>query len=137
MSVSVDPRGRARPVRAQCGLFILRVEPSSVRKDILHIPQHQLNLRHLSSTAAVSTQNWIFLLALDFHAERLIKCLCRLTSALGSRRFPRSMDIVPSLRVLPSCFRSRLRRVQLVRCFPLRCTLLVQQHVPMCPPVRR
>ena len=38
-------------------LFILRVEPSSEVEDILHIPQYRLNLRHLSSTAAVSTQN--------------------------------------------------------------------------------
>ena len=72
--VLVDPRGRARPVRrgrtmwpenacrASDGvihsrIFILRDEPSSVRKDILHIPQYQLNFRLLSSTAAVSTQN--------------------------------------------------------------------------------
>ena len=41
----------------QSRIFILRVEPSSVRKDVLHIPQYQLNLRHLSSTATVSTQN--------------------------------------------------------------------------------
>ena len=38
-------------------IFILRVEPSSERKDIVHIPQYQLNLRVLSFTAAVSTQN--------------------------------------------------------------------------------
>ena len=38
-------------------IFILRVEPSSERQDILLIPQYQLNLRHLSSTAARSTQN--------------------------------------------------------------------------------
>ena len=31
--------------------------PPSVRKDIPHSPQYQLNLRHLSFTAAVSTQN--------------------------------------------------------------------------------
>ena len=70
----VDPRGRARPVRhgrtmwpenafgasdgvIHSSIFILRVEPSSERKDILHIPQYQLDLRHLLSTAAVSTQN--------------------------------------------------------------------------------
>ena len=70
----VDPRGCARLVRHgrtmwpenACGasdgvihstLIILRVEPSCEGKDILHIPQYQLNLRHLSSTAAVSTQN--------------------------------------------------------------------------------
>ena len=70
----VDPRWRAPPVRHgrtmcpenACGasdevihsrLFILRVEPSSEGKDILHTPQYQLNLRHSSSTAAVSTQN--------------------------------------------------------------------------------
>ena len=70
----VGPRGRARPVRhgrtirpenacrafdgdIHSRIFILRVEPSSVRKDILHIPQYQPNFRHLSSTAAVSTQN--------------------------------------------------------------------------------
>ena len=38
-------------------LFILRIEQSCEGKDILHIPQYQLNLRHLSSTAASSTQN--------------------------------------------------------------------------------
>ena len=38
-------------------IFIVRVEPSSARNDILHIPQYQLNLRHLSSTAAVRTQS--------------------------------------------------------------------------------
>ena len=38
-------------------IFVLRVEPPSVRKDILHIPQYQLNFRHLSFTAAASTQN--------------------------------------------------------------------------------
>ena len=55
-------RGLKTPFGASDGvihsrIFILRVEPSSVRKDILHIPPYQLNLRHLSSTAAVSTQN--------------------------------------------------------------------------------
>ena len=160
---SVDPRGRAPPVRhgrtmwpenafgvsdgvIHNRIVILRDEPSSERKDVLHILQYQLNLRHLSSTAVVSTQK------LDlpefpphpgFPGSALVTrhekselsahqnpCAgstsekirssnpwCRLTSALDSRRFPCSMDVVPSLRVLPSCLRSRLRRVQLVRCF--------------------
>ena len=33
----------------------------------------------------------------------------------------------------PSYFGSRLWKVQRVRCLPVRCTLLVHQHVPMCP----
>ena len=41
------------------------------------------------------------------------------------------------LHVSPSCLRSRLRGVQRVRCLPLRCTLLVHQHAPMCPTVHR
>ena len=99
-------------------------------------PLCRVNLRK-KIRAERSSNPWCRLTsALDFHVER-IKCLCWLTSALDSPRFLRSMDIVPSLRVLPSCFRSRLRRVQFVRCFPLRCTLLVHQHVPMCPSVRR
>ena len=165
----VDPRGRARPVRhgrtmwpenafgASDGVihsrtFILRGKPRSVREDILHIPQCQLNLRHWSSTAAVSTQNLDlpgflphpgFLGSAGVTQQKKIRAgrssnpWCRLTSALDSRRFPRSVGVIPSLSVLPSCLRSRLRRAQLVRCFPLRCTLLVHQHVPMCPSVRR
>ena len=86
-------------------------------------------------------------------AERSSKPLCRVNFGqiselsvqmlvladfrTGFPTFSRFMDVVPSLLVLPSCLRSRTRRVQLVRCFPSRCTLLVHQHVPMCPSVRR
>ena len=54
--------GLKTPLEASDGvihsrLFILRIEQSCEGKDILHIPQYQLNLRHLSSTAASSTQN--------------------------------------------------------------------------------
>ena len=49
-------------------------------------------------------------LQIKIRAERSSNPWCRLTSALDSRLFHRSTDMVPSLRVLPSCLRSRLRR---------------------------
>ena len=45
------------------------------------------------------------------------------------------MDVVPSS--LFCLLLVRLRKVQRARCLPVRCTLLVHQHAPMCPPQRK
>ena len=138
-------------------IFNLRVEPSSARKDIPRVLRCQLNLCHFSSSAAVSTQNLDLPGCLPhpgfpgsaevtrhkkIRLERSSNPWCRLASALDSRWIPdvfptpwcRSFSARPSF--LPSCLRSRSRRVQ-VRCFPLRCALLVHQRVPTCLSVRR
>ena len=114
-------------------IFILSVESSNVRKHILHIPQYQLNFRHLSSTAAVSTQNLNlagFLPHPRFPGSARVTRHQKIRAERSSNLVPAGLrtwipDVfsapwmsVPSLRVLPSCLRSRLRSVQLVRCFP-------------------
>ena len=54
-----------------------------------------------------------------------------------SNRVERELiDVVPSSRSASSLC-SRLRKVQRARCLPVRCTLLVHQHAPMCPPQRK